>query len=301
MILTGSCREQAIVLDTDTDASYPSFTYASTMYMKVPYLRMIDSDAFYNVSSMMLSLTASGVEMPYPTDEQLAEYGISKDTPYSAVNFALAVTEASASESGSGTVVSHYGEKENEHVIILGNKNEDGYYYALVDNYNAVYLLAPSSVPWAELQYLDVVGKNIFIKDITTVDTMTMTVNGTATTFTLTHDTANEVFENRLKVHAGKQEYSSDDYRTLYETLLRVKRVAATDADAVAGDVVFRLQLTFNDGNAPLDYTVYTMSGSRHMLVTNDGEQIALSAKDVSDFLKQYENFLAGLRVDSPY
>ncbi len=295
--LTGSNHEKPIEIVTDTDGRYPALTYTSTFYMKAPYLRALDSDLFSSMSGMMVYLTATGVEAVHPTAEQLGEYGL--DDPHSVAAFTLAVLATSAADGG-GTKTTHYNDRE--HMVMLGNTDEDGNYYALVNGADIVYLLSPASVPWAETTYVDLVSKLLFLKNVTTVDTMTVTDEGKATTFELTHYPDKEKRNDQLVVKANGKTYNTADFRTIYAMMLSVHRVDEKEAGATpAGEPVISWALTFNDGSEPLKVSLYEMTASRYLCVMQDGEESAVSIRDVEDFQKQYRNYLAGDPVVTPY
>jgi len=295
--LTGSLRETPIEIVTDTDGRYPALTYTSTVYMKEPYLRALDSDLFSGMTPSMTTLIASGVEVAHPTADQLSEYGLSD--PRSVAAYTLAVLATSSAEGG-GTKTSHYNDRE--HMVMLGNTNENGEYYALVNGVDVVYRLSPSSVPWAEKTYVDLVSKLLFLKNVTTVDTFTVTDQGKETVFELTHYPDKEKRSDQLVVKADGKTYDTADFRTLYALMLSVHRIAEKEEGVVPqGEPVIRWALTFNDGSEPLTVSLYEMTASRYLCVMQDGEEIAVSIRDVEDFQKQYRNYLAGKPVVTPY
>ncbi len=295
--LTGSLREQPIEIVTDTEGKYPALTYTSTFYMKEPYLRALDSDLFSTMSGTMNMLIAAGVEAVHPTLDQLEEYGLAD--PHSVAAFTLAVLSTESVEGG-GSKTSH--DNDREHMVMLGNTDEDGNYYALVNGADVVYLLSPMSVPWAEMTYVDLVSKLLFLKNVTTVDTLTVTDQGVDTVFELSHYPEKEKRDEQLVVKAGDKTYSTPDFRTIYALMLSVHRVAEKEEGAKpTGDPVIRWSLTFNDGSEPLTVSLYEMTASRYLCVMQDGEEIAVSIRDVEDFQTQYRNLLAGNPVVTPY
>ncbi len=295
--LSGSCRDEAIRIVTDTDGKYAGMTYVSTYVITAPFVRSVDSDLFNTMANQMTYLSAVGVAAVHPSVEELKAYGL--DDPYSVGGFTLSVMNT-ASADGGGTTTSHYNDRE--HMVILGNKDENGNYYALVDQYDLVYLLSPASVPWAELRYYDVTNKLLFMKDITSVDTITVTKDGEATAFTLTHHPLKETRDEQMVVTANGKTYSTAEFRILYQLMIGVHRVGEKEAGAdLSGEPLMRFDLTFNDGTAPMALSLYPMTASRYLCVTQDGEQTAVSISDVEEFVRQYENYLTGAPVTSPY
>ena len=294
--LTGACRDKAIEIVTDTDAAYPGLTYVSSYVLKSPHLRAVDSDYFTTITPSMTYLQASGVAAVHPTVEQLDEFGLSD--PYSVAAFTLAIVSTTAADNG-GTKTSHYNDRE--HMILLGNKNENGEYYALVNQHDIVYTLSPSSVPWAEMQAIDVTSKLLFMKAITAVDSVTVTADGKKQTFALEHRPNEETRDKQMVVTSGGKTYSTPEFRILYQLMIGIKRVADATGESATGEAVMTLEMTFNDGTSPMTITLYPLTASRYLCVTADGEQAAVSIQTVDDFLKQYRNYLNGDPVTSTY
>lgn len=295
--LTGTCREMPLEILTDVDAEYPGYTFVSPYIIKSPYLRAVDSDYFTTVTPAMTYLSASGVAAVHPTVEQLDAFGLSD--PYSVAAFTLAVVSTTSADNG-GTKSSHYNDRD--HMILLGGKDENGNYYALIDQYDIVYTLSPDSVPWAETQYIDVTSKLLFMKSITAVDSVTVTADGAAKTFTLTHHPEAEKRDDQMVVTSDGKTYSTSEFRILYQLMIGIKRVDEPEADAAPmGEPVMKLEMTFNDGTAPMEISLYPMTASRYLCVTADGEESAVSIKNAEDFLKQYRNYLNGDPVTSTY
>lgn len=295
--LTGTCREKPLEIITDVNAEYPGMTYVSSYVIRAPYLRAVDSDYFTTVAPAMTYLKASGVAAVHPSVEQLDAFGLSD--PYSVAAFTLSVVSTKAAENG-GTETSHYNDRE--HMVLLGGKNENGDYYALIDQYDIVYTISPSSVPWAEMQYEDVVSKLLFMKAITSVDSITVTDNGEAKVFALEHRPDAATRDEQMIVRADNKTYGTAEFRVLYQLMIGIKRVAAKEEGATpAGEPVLTLKMTFNDGTAPMEVSFYPMTASRYLCVTTDGEESAVSIQTVDDFLKQYHNYLNGDPVTSTY
>ncbi len=295
--LTGSCREKPVEITVDTEGQHPGLTYVSTFVMTSPYLRAVDSDSFHVTASTMRTLTAAGVECPHPTAAQLAEYGL--DAPRSVAAFTLSIVTTAPADGG-GTKATHYNDRE--HMILLGNRDANGNYYALVDGYDTVYLLSPASVPWAELTHYDLMSKLLFMKSITAVDSITVTKDGEAHTFALAHHPEAAKRDDQLTVTSDGKTYSTADFRTLYQMMIGIHRVGLKEDGASAGGApVLAFELTFNDGTEPMCVSLYPMTASRYLCVTDDGEESAVSISDTEAFFKQYENYLAGEPVLSPY
>lgn len=295
--LTGSSRSQAIEIKVDTQGAYPGLTKVSAYVMTAPFVRAVDGDVVSSMSSTMTSLTASGVAAVHPNEATLEKYGLSE--PHSTAAFTLAVVKA-AGEDDSEAAMTYYNDRE--HMILLGNQDENGDYYALVDGLDIVYLLSAQSVPWAEYQYIDLTSKLLFLRDIQTVSSVTVSENGQDTVYALAHFPEKENKDEQLTVTSGSKTYSTSEFRTLYQLMISIRRVADAEAGAQANGVpVLKLTLTFLDGSAPMSVALYPMTASRYLCVTDDGEMTAVSISKTEDFLKQLHNYQTGQPVTSPY
>ncbi len=307
MELGGTCRSQPVRMITDTEDIYSDLTTVSTYVIESPFLRSIDSDEFYMEASTMLSLTAAGIACPHPTEEQLESYGLTTN-PHSLAKLTFAVVTAITDENDNTTMTWY---NERTHTIVLGNKDENGNYYALVDYqledgethfHDTVYLLSPDTVPWAELTFFDLTDKRLFLKSISTVESMTITDQGEATTFSLTHHENAEDVDSEITIKANDKVYGTDDFRTLYQMMILIHRTAEKDVGfEKSGDAKYRIQIEFNDGSDPYDFSFYEMSASRYLLVTGDGEEVAVSISETDEFFKQYARYLAGEPVQTTY
>jgi len=307
MELAGSFRDQPIRMITDVDGLYGELTTVSTYVIEKPFLRSIDSDNFYLEASAMLSLKAAGVACPYPTEEDLVRYGLDED-PYSIANLTFAVVRGVATDDD--TVKMEY-YNERKHVIVLGDKDENGNYYALVNYeledgtkgvYNTVYLLSPDSVPWAEMTFFDLTDKKLFLKHIRNVENMTVTLDGTSYAFDLAHHENATNNDDKITVTHKGEKMPTYDFRILYELMIKIHRSAEKDKGfEKSGDPKYVVALTFNDGTAPYTFSFYEMSSSRYLLVTQDGEEVAVSISDTNEFIKQVKRYVVGEDVQTPY
>ncbi|MBQ9414722.1 MAG: DUF4340 domain-containing protein, partial [Clostridia bacterium] len=286
--LAGSGRKQRVDIRLDVNGDYPGMTYVSAYVMTAPYVRAIDSDLFSSPSTAMTSLTASGVAAVHPDEATLASYGLTD--PASTAAFTSAVVRVSKADSKK---MEH--EQDREHMILLGNQDENGNYYALVDGIDAVYLLAASQVPWAQWQYIDLTSKLLFLRDIATVSSVTVNENGQTTVMELTHFPDKENVDENLQVTIGGKQHDTADFRKVYQQLIGIRRLGDADPGAAAsGTPVLSVTLAFNDGSDPMTVELYPMTASRYLLMTNDGEQSAVSISKTEDFLKVYADYLAG-------
>ena len=158
------------------------------------------------------SLTATKAVKAYPTKEDLDTYGLSN--PYSVCQMELAVQTSASDTSSSSSSTSYTYSNNAEHTVTLGNKDSDGNYYAMVDNYNVIYLVSSSSVPWAATQMSDIASKLLFMSNITSVQSVTVDISGSSTTFDLTHHPDESENDAKLTVTIGDKTYPTSDFRS---------------------------------------------------------------------------------------
>ena len=264
---------------------------------------VIDSPSMAGVSqnedvqslfSSATSLSATDTEKAHPTSEDLAEYGL--DNPYSVCELTLAV-QSSSTDEDDNTVIIYY--NTTEHTIRLGNKNDDGYYYALIDDYDAVFLVSASSVPWAEAQYADVVNTFLFSNNIVDVASISLTADGEETTFELEHFPDAESNDEKLTVTVDGTVYPTSDFRSLYQVFMQVERYGETD-ETPAGDpdVVFTVNLS-DDSTPDVVARFYKQSASVYICAIEGGDTYTVKASDVENMLTQVQRYLNGEEVDN--
>lgn len=238
------------------------------------------------------SLYATEAEKAHPTEEDLKEYGL--DNPYSTCVLTLAIQSASTNEDEETTTVYY---NKTEHTIRLGNTNDDGYYYAMVDDYNAVYLISTSSVPWAEAQYTEMVSEFLFMDNIVDVSSITVSANGEETTFNLEHFPDETDNDKKMTVTVDGETYSTEEFRSLYQVFMQVSRYGETDvAPTGEPDVVFTMRLLDED-RAPYVARFYKQSANLYICAIEGMSPYTVRASDVENLLSQIETYLNGGEV----
>ena len=303
MVLSGSVRETPMAFQMttteDQDTSFSFYTYKFTS----PYLRGMDSNA---ASSFMTytSLSASGVAKAYPTEEDLAKYGL--DEPYSVAKLNLAVSttvddpDASTVSTESGTETpqktSYY--NVTPYTITVGNQDEDGNYYVMVNDVPVVYIVSASSIElWVDVQYDDLADKLLFLQDITGVESVSLTLDGEETLFQLTHYPEKEESDEMLVVTADGKTYDTADFRTLYQLMMGISRNSAADS-VPEGEPILVLKVTpSNKEDVPIVASFYEDTPSLSVCVLDTGESFRVKASDISWLRTQFERYLNGEEV----
>ena len=295
--LTGRVRTSPLILRRST--ADDNLNNSSNYVITKPYFRAANSSsAVVTALGTYTSVTASGVEKPYPTAEDLKRYGL--DDPYSTAVFTLAVETTETSEtSGESAKTSYY--NIQKHTIQLGNKNDNGEYYALVYNEDqripVVYLFSASSVAWAEAQYDDVAETLLFLRNIDSLSNVILTAGGRETDFALEHFPDASEKDDQMKVTADGQQYDTDNFRNLYQVLMSIYRKGAAPAEP-AGDPVPSIKpgpTTASDGVVEL--SIYKHDPNVFIVRFTTGETYAVNASEVNEAVKQLGNYLEGKDV----
>ena len=304
MELSGTVRDQVIDFRQATEEDNDTLNYSGYVITK-PYFKNGDSSTTGLMSTLKAytSVSADGVAKARPAAEDLESYGLTN--PYSRAVFNLAVYTYTNSESETSgeeteTVYSYY--NVTEYDIKLGNKNEDGQYYALVavngEEIPVIYLLSEDSVPWAEAQYDDLADTMLFQRIITDVSDIAMTINGEKTVFHLEHFPDEEDRDEMMKVTVDGVQYSTPDFRTLYQDLLMIARTGKAPGEP-QGDPVLVLDMTPlpDSEDEPIYIEIYKYDPNVYIVKHPSGETYAVAAKTVTYAMEQIQRYLNGETV----
>ena len=300
--LTGRSYPQPLSLRRTTEDDPKEYTYFSYLITK-PYLRGT-SDAVTTALSSFTSLHADSAAVLHPTKAQLAELGF--NDPLIRAKLVLAI-ESTASDETSGTAASGSSDTESKtHQIFynktnveltVGSQDKDGNYYVTVGGTGAVFLVTKSTLSAiAERQYDNSVSTLLFLKSITDIGRIDLTVDGKAHTLTLAHYPDKEDSDETLIVKEGDKQLSTPDFRTLYSRMMGLQRYASA-TEQPSGQPAMRLSMVDTAGKTYLTADFYATSGSLYTVRTSEGELFTIKAGSVTSFIKQLDNFLNGRKV----
>lgn len=295
MKLSGSVRPTTFSFRMTTTEDGKDFL--TNYIITSPYLQSTDSNIISKITASQTALSAQKVVMVNPTDEDLEKYGLK--TPYSVAEISVAVktkekSEESSESSGSDKDVKYRYYNVRQHVITLGGKDDDGNYYCMVDDVPLVYVIAASSVPWATTQYDDAVVKMLFMKDITSLDSVTITSSGKDNVFRFEHFPDAENADSKLKVTVDGKVYPTKDFRTLYQFLMKITRLGPAEVEP-AGDPFMTIRITpSEDMGEEIVVEFFEASGTSYTCRLQSGETFRVSSVTVTNMLKNMERYLNG-------
>jgi len=164
-------------------------------------------------------------------EKNLAKYGL--DEPFSTLHFTAKVEDTN-------------GIQPVDITVALGDKTEDGTgYYAIANDTNVVYTIAADAVPWAEVEYHDMLSALRVFPDIATVSELNVMINGKEYNFDIE---ANRDADDKLvlDVTCGSTKVDENLFRKLYSFMLGVFGENPT-FDEPTGDPVCTLEFVYRD------------------------------------------------------
>ncbi|NLM80335.1 MAG: DUF4340 domain-containing protein [Clostridiales bacterium] len=293
--LSGSFRNSRaleIAINEKTDARDWFSIYT---YLTVSPVKKGVRENFSEKAQSMLSLYAIRAVKAHPTAAQLKEYGL--DKPYSTAEITLAVQSLKSTDDDK-TIATFY--NTTKHTVKLGKKDDEGNYYALVNDINAIYLVAPSSVPWAELKYDDIASEMLFLRDIKTMKSVEIEVNGKKTKINLTHFPDEEDRDKNLKVEIGGKQYPTDQFRTFYQVLMGIRRHGES-AQKPGGKPEVVISLIPEKTGETITASFYKKSASIYHCAMSDGDDFAVKASDIDKVKMALEDYLQGREIKDIY
>lgn len=228
--------------------------------------------------SNLSALTAAGAILPHPDEDALSAYGLAN--PRSTVTFTRIVEED--------------GETSSEpYTLRLGDK-ENGYYYAMLDGIDAVYLLADTSVTWAELSAEDFVSTqpvSLSAADAAAFSVQTDTLD---VTFSITAEDGTVT-----GVTADGASVDKDQFQNLYLSFQALAYTTYQDSKPDA-DPLARITITASDGET---YSFALIPASVRTVYVDTGNTGGFLVKeaDVKTFLERVQWLLDGREVPSSY
>lgn len=294
--LTGTVRDKKIVTLRRKESSDSGEFENSSYLLTEPYLSDTDSTVVSGISSAT-SLIASDIIALHPTEAQLEEYGL-KD-PYSVAKVVLAVYTYTTDNNGEVATEGYY--NETPHIILLGNKDDNGNYYAMVDTADVVYQVSPESVPWAEKTYHDFANQYLFLRNLTTLSSITYTTGGKTYEFKLEHFPEESDLDAQLRVTMGGTQYPTDQFRELYKVMMTLYRTGPAPAEP-QGDPLLTVRIVSTDTSySAKEISIYSYSGSVYIARAENGDTYKVTASRVDDAIAQLNNFLNGELVINRY
>ncbi len=297
LTLGGSVRKEPIVMHNNAQPPAPGETLVlSGFYLSKPYYHAVNATSELINISTFTSATATEVVKAFPTAAELKACGL--DTPYSRCVVTLAVQRSTTTGVGDDqeTTISFHDAFET--TVLLGNKDENGNYYAVVlqegEIIPALYTVSPDAVPWAEMQYDDIADIMLFFQYVYNLNGISFTADGVTTDMRFTHDLEAEDNDDKLTVTIDGKQYDTPGFRALYSLLLGIYRTGSVDKKPT-GTPLLTIALDPIDKDTPAStIKLYAYSAGKCVALHETGEQYLVDSKNVNLFLSNYRRFLNG-------
>ncbi len=291
LTLKGGPGNETLSLRQATTSDGEEYSY-STFIITKPYKRMVSETVSSTLSSFTYLVASEGVVL-HPTAADKAKYGF--NDPYAVLDVTLAVQtteEDEESTESTDTELIYY--NAVNHKITVGSKDDSGNYYVMMDGHNAIYLVTSSSLASVvERTYVNTISELLFLKTITDIKQVSITIDGKAYAFMLTHDASKESADEQMTVVCDGKTLDTQDFRTLYSRLMGIARYGETDKNP-SGQPLHTIILTETDGSTFLTLEIFEHSSSLYTVHTNEGELFTVKVSDISNFMSSIKDYYDG-------
>ena len=197
--------------------------------------------------------------------------------------------------------------------IKIGDKNDDGYYGFIVSysvdggktmhSKDIIYKLDSYSHEFVEYKASDIYFEKLFIEYIKYVDSLTVTVGGKETKFTLNHDEKNAAIFT-VTTNEGK-EIDDDEFCYYYARLLYLSALENADETYTpSGDSVIGFKLTYTtEGKDADEISIYPYEKNvrRHIFRLNGKGTALVSSTLVNDLIDCLTPLKNGEKIGNKY
>ncbi len=261
-----------------------------------PYTRGTN-DNVIGLLSNFKSLQAVQALYLHPSAEQKKKLGF--DDPLTVMDITMAVE---TSEDDTVSDVSTSAEKKTYYnsyttTVTVGNMDSSSNYVVMVDGIDAIFLVDNSSLAAvAERTYENSVNQLLFLKNISQLGRISITIDDQRHDFYLTHYPEKENNDQTLVITESGKIYPTADFRELYQMLMSLERYGTT-SETYEKAAVMQVDIYTTNGDHYLGATYYPLSGTLCAVETTEGEVFTTRWRNVTHFVEQVENYLNGQKV----
>lgn len=246
--------------DEDTPQSSPLAFY--TYYMKEPAVAGVTSKLTENYLTPLASLTATGVAAVNPDEATLAEYGL--DDP----------------------VVLRFWIDGVKTTLLVG-KVESATAYVMKEGGRVIYKVAPENVALATVSAFDLRDTLLFLSDITTIQTLTIT-DDAGKEYVLSLERTEKVSSSSAAASSGEPTIQYDYkcfyndqeltyYKKFYQSFLAAYREEEPDDSVQPGKLLYSMKIDYYSEFEQEPYLIQVYEYSdRRVLYCINGEKISL-------------------------
>ncbi len=271
----GTVRAEPIVIaqKPKDNTSSGSALVDSGFKIVSPKQKLMSTTPLDNISKVLWGTAASSTYAVAPTPEQLTETGL--DTPYSTMQLTY-----------------DGGQVE----LKLGKKTDAGYYCQTSLN-DAIFVVAPENVPWAEYQLFDLYDKFAMISNINDVSAVTIEVGGKAYRFEVGHGEENKI----LAKYEGK-DMDEEVFKPLYQLMISaIGENPVTEQPTSA--TVMKFTYEYTDKSRSINTVEFKPVSDRQIaMVVNGGEaDFLIRSKYIDKVKTSIDQVLKGEKISTTW
>ena len=271
LTLEGKLYEAPLVLELDENEDN-----AITMYkMTSPKTRDANLETMTKINAAIYGLTADSVTAVNPTDEELKAFGL--DAPYAKLTAVF----------------------DKETVTLLASEPKDGNVYLMNDKSPIVYQMKAESLPWATVNYEDLVSVTVLTPNIKDVKSVTVKTEEKTYAFGITHKTEDEKTTHTV-TYEGK-ELNIDNFTMLYANIISARNREFTDEKPKEGEKpLLTVTFSYDDSDKKDDVVEYYKQGERMVYIVVNGECESMELKSfVERIASDCEKMIKGEDITS--
>ena len=266
------------------------YSYATFVVAK-PYMRMVDQTVTESLESFTSLIAGEGTVLR-PSAADKTKYGF--DNPYAQLEITLAVETVVSSDEEStdedNTQLSYYNAITSK--VIVGSKNESGNYYVMINDVDVIYLVSSESLsPLVERTYENTISELMFLKSISDIGKMQMTIEGKTHEFLLKHNEAEEDADKQMTVTYNGKKLKTAPFRNIYSQLIGLARYGNATTQPTTAPL-HSVKLYTNNGAAYLTLDIYEYSASLYAVKTNEGELFTVKISEINEFISLVNDYV---------
>lgn len=292
---TGTAHPTPLVMRRSNPDDGEDMTYFSYIITK-PYKRCT-SDAVSSALSSVQTISATQALYLHPSAETKTKLGF--DDPLIHIDATLAVEkdDETATDIDDEDARPKIYYNSINYKLTIGSVDDNGNYIAMLDGIDAIFLIDKASYEFVlGRTYLNSVNEYLFFKHIKSLDRISVEFDGEKYDFHLTHYPEQEDQEDQLDVTIDGKQYSTEEFRELYELIMALER-HGTPASDPTGNVALIISLYEPNDQLYLSAEYYETSASMCTIKTSQGEVLSTLWSDVSFFIQQVKNYVNGKDV----
>ncbi len=211
MTITRKDLDYDIVFEDDTkNYATDDISMASSQVMISPVYAYLDITNSNDIIYGLWGLNAVQAEVAFPTEEDMAEYGL--DDPFCTVNLSAELQ----------SYVLHIGNVAAYELDENGNNTTTpAYYYGYFEGKDTIYLFSAANLPWASFMPVDVLSTMMTSNYIYALDYVDVSITDAETEHKYYFDVDASVDEATLSGTLNGNPFDAETFKILYQFMLK--------------------------------------------------------------------------------